>query len=93
VLGKTEQSVAGAGWAIMLVQSMIGGGMVPLMFMPSWMQTLSNFSAVKWSIYTLEGAIWRGFSTADLILPMGILILIGVITFSVGVTILARFDR
>lgn len=60
-LGKTEGGVAGAGWGIMMPMAMLGGGMVPLLAMPGWMQTASNFSPVKWGIYALEGAIWRGF--------------------------------
>ena len=92
VMGRTEQAVAGAGWAIMLVQSMVGGGMVPLMFMPSWMKVLSNFSAVKWGIYAFEGAIWRGFTLHDMIFPVMVLTLIGIVTFVIGVTILIRYD-
>ncbi len=93
VMGRTEQAVAGAGWAIMLVQSMVGGGMVPLMFMPSWMKVLSNFSAVKWGIYAFEGAIWRGFSLHDMIFPLVVLTMIGVVTFTIGVTILMRYEQ
>ena len=36
-LGQTERSASGAGWAILLVMSMLGGGMVPLFVMPAWM--------------------------------------------------------
>ena len=36
-LGQTERSASGAGWAILLVLSMLGGGMVPLFVMPAWM--------------------------------------------------------
>ncbi|MEW5796032.1 MAG: ABC transporter permease [Candidatus Zixiibacteriota bacterium] len=93
VLGKTENSVAGAGWAILLVMSMAGGGMMPLMFMPAWLGTLSSFSPVKWSILALEGAIWRGFGWSDMLLPLGMLVTIGVVGFSVGVTILRRLER
>ena len=92
VLGKTENSVAGAGWAIMLVMSMTGGGMVPLMFMPSWLGTLSNFSPIKWSIFALEGAIWRGFGWSEMFTPVAILVGVGVVGFSVGVTVLRRSE-
>lgn len=90
VLGKTEQAVGGAGWAILLVMSMSGGGMVPLMFMPKWMLTISHLSPVKWGILSLEGAIWRGFSFAEMTLPLGILISVGIVAFSAGVVIFRR---
>lgn len=92
VLGKTEASVSGSGWGMFMIFSMIGGGMVPLMFMPSWMAALSNFSPVKWSILASEGAIWRGFGGAEMITPVAILLAIGVIGFSLGVMILKRSD-
>jgi len=84
VIGRTEQSVGGAGWGIFLIFSMFGGGMLPLAFMPSFMKTLSNFSPVKWGIYSLEGAIWRDFSFVEILGPCGILIGIGVVCFLLG---------
>lgn len=92
VMGKTEQAVAGAGWAILLVFSMTGGGMIPLMFMPKWMLTISHISPVKWGIYSLEGAIWRGFGVQEMLLPLGILTGIGLVTFTIGVMIFRRTD-
>lgn len=93
VLGKTEQAVGGAGWAIMLVFSMTGGGMVPLLAMPSWMLTLSKISPVRWGIISLEGAIWRGYSYAEMMPAVGILIGIGVVGYAIGVWILTRSDQ
>ena len=92
VLGKTENSVAGAGWAIMLVMSMTGGGMMPLMFMPPWLGTLSNFSPIKWSILALEGAIWRGFGWSEMFTPLAVLVGVGLVGFVVGVTVLRRSE-
>jgi len=90
VLGKTEQAVGGAGWAILLVMAMTGGGMVPLMFMPKWLLTLSNISPVKWGILALEGAIWRGFSYGEMALPLGVLTAFGVVAFTIGVVVFRK---
>ena len=84
VLGKTERSAAGIGWAVLIVMAMIGGGMIPLFVMPAWMQTMSHASPVKWSILAMEGAIWRNFSLAELALPCGILLAVGVVCFAIG---------
>lgn len=92
VLGRTEQAVAGAGWAILLVMSMTGGGMVPLFMMPTWMYNLGSISAVKWSVLAMEGAIWRGFTPADMLLPLGVLAGMGTAGLAVGTIILARSD-
>jgi ABC-2 type transport system permease protein len=90
VLGRSEQAVAGAGWAILLIASMTGGGMLPLMFMPRWLVPVSHFSPVKWGILALEGAIWRGFGWNEMALPLLILVGIGVASFSLGVVRLQR---
>ncbi len=84
VLGTTEQTVGGLAWAILLPMSMLGGGMIPLFAMPGWMQGVSNYSPVKWGILALEGAIWRGFTLADMLVPCGILVAVGVVGFTVG---------
>ncbi|MCX5646374.1 MAG: ABC transporter permease [Phycisphaerae bacterium] len=46
-LGKTEQSVVGAGWAVLMVLAMFGGAMMPLAFMPPWMRDISHVSPIK----------------------------------------------
>lgn len=90
VLGKTEQAVGGAGWAILLVFSMLGGGMVPLLAMPKWMITLSNFSPVKWGIYALEGAIWRDFGPGEMFSALAILFTVGIVSYTIGVIIFRK---
>jgi ABC-2 type transport system permease protein len=91
-LGRDERAVSGAGWAILLMQSMIGGGMIPLIAMPPWLQTLSHFSVVKWGVLAVEGAIWRGFSWGEMALPLGILLAVGVAGFAIGAMNLSRAD-
>jgi ABC-2 type transport system permease protein len=89
-LGRTEQSVGAAGWAILMIAGMLGGAMMPLAFMPSWMLPLSHLSPVKWGIYALEGAIWRDFTFTEMIGPCAILLAIGTVCFSLGVVMLRR---
>jgi ABC-2 type transport system permease protein len=84
VLGRTEQAASGLGWAIMLPLTMLGGGMVPLFAMPAWMQAAGTVSPVKWAIMALEGAIWRGFTPAQLAVPCAVLVGIGVAGFAIG---------
>ncbi|MEQ1904810.1 MAG: ABC transporter permease [Pirellulaceae bacterium] len=90
VLGKTEQSVAGVGWAFNMVMAMLGGCMIPVMFMPAIFQKISVISPVRWAILGIEGAIWRDFSWSELFLPMAIMVSVGVVGFAVGTTIMMR---
>ncbi len=84
VIGGTEQAAAGIGWGLSLPLSMLGGGMVPLFLMPEWMQTLGNISPMKWTLMAYEGAIWRGFTLNEMLLPCAVLVAIGVLAFTLG---------
>jgi ABC-2 type transport system permease protein len=90
VVGKTEEAVSGAAWGANVLMAMFGGGMIPLLFMPPFMRTLSNLSPVKWSVLALEGAIWRGFTFGEMLLPCGVLIAVGVVCLTIGTMMLAR---
>lgn len=92
VMGKTENAVAGASWGLMMPFAMIGGGMIPLIAMPDWMQTASNVSFFKWAIIATEGAVWRGFSLPDMALPCGVLLAFGAGFFALGVFVFRRMD-
>jgi ABC-2 type transport system permease protein len=83
-LGRTEQAASGAAWAIMMPLSMIGGGMVPQIAMPAWMSTAGTVSPVKWAIRAIEGALWRDFTLAEMLLPCGILLVFGLVCFVIG---------
>ncbi len=89
VPGKTEAAANGISWSIMMILAMFGGGMVPIFIMPSWMQSLSHFSPVKWSMLALEGALWREFTLNEMLVPVGILLGVGIVFFAAGV----RFFR
>ncbi len=84
VLGKTEASAGGIGWAVLIVMAMLGGGMIPYMFLPDWIKTIASISPVKWTVVAMEGAIFRGFSLGDMMLPCGVLVGIGVVCFALG---------
>lgn len=92
-LGRTEQSVGAAGWAMLMIMGMLGGAMMPLAFMPSWLRQFSHISPVKWGIYALEGAIWRNFTFIEMTGPCSILLGIGIVFFSLGVVMLGRREN
>jgi ABC-2 type transport system permease protein len=90
VIGKTEEAVSGAAWGANMFMAMFGGAMIPLVFMPTFMKAVSHFSPVKWSILSLEGAIWRGFTSYEMLAPCGALIVTGAVCLVVGTIILSR---
>lgn len=90
LIGRTEQSVSGAVWGICTVLAMFGGGMIPVFFMPSFIQELSNYNPVKWAVYSMEGAIWRGFTFQEMLLPCGILVAVGLVALCLGSWMISR---
>ena len=90
VLGKTEQSVSGIGWAANMVMAMLGGAMIPVMFMPAFLQSASVVSPITWSILAIEGAIWRQYTMAEMVFPCLILIGIGATGFVIVTQVLSR---
>ncbi len=84
VLGKTERAASGIGWAVLMVFAMIGGGMLPLFFMPDWLKALSSVSPIKWGILALEGAIWRDLTFRELLQPYLVLAAFGFVSFFIG---------
>jgi ABC-2 type transport system permease protein len=93
VLGKTERSASAIGWAVMMILAMIGGGMLPLFFMPDWLKALSNLSPIKWGILALEGAIWRDFTFRELLQPYLVLASFGLVSFFVGARLFRRSEQ
>ena len=92
VLGRTDQAVSGAGWGILMIFSMLGGGMVPLIFLPGWMLAVGHVSPVKWAILALEGAIWRGFTPVEMLGPCAALLGFGVVFLAAGWTLFRRME-
>ena len=84
VSSRSPRAVSGLTWAIMLPLAMLGGAMIPLIFMPAWLQKLSALSPMKWAILSLEGALWRGLSARELLLPWLVLVMIGLVSFVLG---------
>lgn len=83
-LARTEQGIGGMGPAVMMPLFLLGGAMIPLMFMPPWLAALGYLSPVRWAILALEGAIWRDFGPVEMAGPCAILLAIGLVTFVLG---------
>jgi ABC-2 type transport system permease protein len=90
VIGKSEEAVSGAAWGANMLMAMFGGGMIPLVFMPGFMKTLSDFSPAKWSVLALEGSIWRGFTFWEMLTPCAVLVGVGAVCLTIGGMILSR---
>jgi len=94
VLGKTEQAAQGIAQGTMIVLALAGGAGVPLFIMPEWIRTAASASPFKWLILAHDGAIWRGFSLGQMLVPIGVLLGLGAVCFALGAwTFTRRLDR
>ena len=91
-LSRTEGGGGGMGRAMVLVLAMIGGGTIPLFVMPRIMLAVSRVSPFSWATTCLEGALWRGYSAPEMLVPAGILMAFGVVGFAIGVSALRWND-
>lgn len=70
---------------MLMPMAMFGGAMMPEFVMPAWMQTIGNVSPITWAILGIEGAVWRGFTLGEMVVPCAILLGFGAVCFAVGV--------
>jgi len=76
---KNRQQVQGLSTLIILVMSAIGGSMIPLFFMPVFMQKLAVISVNYWSIQGFYDIFWRNLAVTSptFISRIVVLLLIG----------------
>lgn len=92
-MSRTAGGAGGMGRAILLVLAMVGGGSIPLFFMPEWMQTASSISPFKWAIQVLEAGLWRPLSWGEFAVPCAVLLGFGVVGFALGARRFAWTER
>lgn len=91
-LSRTEGGAQGLGRAAVLVLAMIGGGTIPLFFMPKWMQTMSAVSPFSWATRLIDGYTWRAFTLEEMAPALAVLVGVGVIGFAIG-TVCMRWQE
>ncbi|MEM7754656.1 MAG: ABC transporter permease [Planctomycetota bacterium] len=91
-ISQTEGGAEGFVRAALLVLALVGGAGIPLFFMPAWMQMASGVSPFRWAIIALEGASFRGYSFAEMVVPCGVLLGIGVVGFGVAGRLFRRWS-
>lgn len=91
-LSRSEGAAQGLGRALLLVLALIGGGSIPLFFMPKLMQQISSVSPFKWATIAIENGLWRAEGWDAMLVPGGVLLAIGLAGFWIGSRALAFGD-
>jgi ABC-2 type transport system permease protein len=87
---RTEAEANGAGRGAILILALIGGGTIPLFFMPPFLRTLSYGSPFRWAVAAIEGPFWRDTPVSEQVVPLVVLIAIGFLGWIIGARALWR---
>lgn len=82
-LGKTERVIGGIGPTAIMLFAALGGSMIPVDMMPSWMMPLQSISPVYWAMGAFLD-LMRGDPFSVIIGPLGALLGIGAALFGFG---------
>ena len=83
-LCRTEAEADGAGRGAILIFALVGGGTIPLFFMPPFLRTISYGSPFRWAVAAMEGPFWRDTAFAEQWPPLVVLVGIGAMGFALG---------
>ena len=79
-LGGSE----GAGRSVILILALLGGGSVPLAFLPPALASVSAVSPFRWAIAALEGPLWRGGSMQSQLTAIGAVLVVAVVAAAIA---------
>lgn len=92
-LFRSDDAAQGAGRALVLVMAIIGGGSIPLVFMPDLLRRFSGISPFRWAVSAIEAPLWRGTPWTDQLPALAILLAIGAGCAGAAWIALSRRDR
>ncbi len=89
-VSPSHEAANGIATLMVLSMSAIGGAWFPVSFMPGYIQTLSKFTLVYWSVEGFTDVLWAGRSLLEVLPKIGVLSGIAVVVMSFSVW---RFNR
>lgn len=87
---RSEGAAMGMARGVVILLAMIGGGSVPVFFMPPFVQKLSLLSPFRWSQVSIEASLWASYSWGEFALPAGVLLAVAVLGFFGGAALMNR---
>ena len=84
-IAPTSAAASGMGTFLILTMSAIGGAWFPTSLMPDFIQHLSRFTLVYWSIEGFIQVLWANCTTWELLPTLGILIGIAAVVNAISI--------
>ena len=89
-VAPSAEAARGLATFLILLMSAIGGAWFPVSFMPEFIQRISRFTLVYWSMEGFDQVLWANASFSELLPTLGIL---GAIAAGVMAVAVWRFNR
>jgi len=87
---KSSQAVTGLGAVIIFPLVFLSTALVPFLFLPNWVQTVSNFNPISYGVNAVRSLMSTGFDWNTIIPAYGVLALLTAVTMG---TTLYQFRR
>ena len=84
-LAPTAAAANGMGTLLILTMSAVGGAWWPTSFMPPFMQQLSKFTIVYWSIEGFLRVLWANCNTRELLPVLAILLAFAAVANTISI--------
>jgi len=84
-LGKTDAQIGGLTSLLTLTLSALGGCLMPTFIMPSFLQTLSQFTPHAWAMKGFQDVLVRGYGLTGILPEAGVLLGFAAVFFLIGV--------
>jgi len=82
---NTERAAGALSWSVAQLLACFSGIMFPVMIMPPWMKSATNFNPVTWAVKAMEIVLWTGGTFGELVLPVSITLGSGLFFFALSV--------
>lgn len=89
-ISTSRKQAEGLSTIIILIMSAIGGSMIPIFFMPAFMQKMAVVSVNYWAIQSFYDVLGRDTEFVPLITKVGMLLLIGTIMSFISAMLFKR---
>lgn len=89
-ISTSRKQAEGLSTIVILIMSAIGGSMIPIFFMPAFMQKMSVVSLNYWAIQGFFDVLGREAAFSAVITKVGILVLIGAVMSAISAALFRR---
>ena len=89
-IAPSASAAAGIATFVVISMSAVGGAWFPVSFMPDYIQTVSKFTLVYWSVESITDVLWAGRSFVEVLPKVGLLTAIAAVAMTISIWLFNR---